>query len=62
MRGGEEMHLAGTAEAVVTQLERFRNETGVDEIITVHPASTVGQRLRSIDLLADAASSAPSSR
>jgi luciferase family oxidoreductase group 1 len=46
---------AGTPDVIVEQLDRFRKETGVDEIITVHPASTVEQRLRSIELLADAA-------
>jgi luciferase family oxidoreductase group 1 len=46
---------AGTPDLVAAQLERFRDETGVQEIVTVHPGSTVDQRLRSIDLLADAA-------
>jgi luciferase family oxidoreductase group 1 len=51
---------AGPPDVVVAALDAFRQETGVDEVITVHPASTVEQRLRSIDLLADAAGLAPS--
>jgi luciferase family oxidoreductase group 1 len=46
---------AGTPEAVAEQLQRFGKETEVDEFVTVHPAATVDQRLRSIELLADAA-------
>lgn len=45
----------GTPEAVVAFLDDFRRLTGADELITVHHADTVERRLRSVELLADAA-------
>ncbi len=45
---------AGTPAMVARYLDNFAAEVGVDELITVHPAPTVDQRLRSIELLADA--------
>lgn len=45
---------AGTPEQVATYLETFAREANVDELITVHPSSSIDERLRSIDLLADA--------
>lgn len=44
----------GTPSAVVTYLDDFQRRTGADELITVHHASTVASRLRSVELLADA--------
>ena len=35
-------------------LENFAEAVGVDELMTVHPSPTINERLRSIDLLADA--------
>jgi luciferase family oxidoreductase group 1 len=46
---------AGTPDVVVDALDRFRKDSGVDEVITVHPGTTADQRLRSIELLADVA-------
>ncbi|MGZ0218440.1 MAG: alkane 1-monooxygenase, partial [Acidimicrobiales bacterium] len=34
--------------------DNFAQEAGVDELITVHASLTIGERLRSVDLLADA--------
>jgi luciferase family oxidoreductase group 1 len=45
----------GTPDVVVAELDAFRTRTGVDEVITVHPAATCEQRLRSVELLADVA-------
>ena len=45
---------AGTAETVHRYLENFAEAVGVDELMTVHPSPTINERLRSIDLLADA--------
>jgi luciferase family oxidoreductase group 1 len=45
----------GTPDRVLAQLDEFRAHTGVDEVITVHPGRSAEQRLRSIELLADAA-------
>ncbi len=45
---------AGTPATVARYLDNFAAEVGVDELITVHPGPTVEQRLRSIELLADA--------
>ena len=39
---------------VAEQLESFVGDTGADELVTVHPASTVAHRLRSVELLAEA--------
>lgn len=39
---------------VAEQLESFAGDTGADELVTVHPASTVTNRLRSVELLAEA--------
>jgi luciferase family oxidoreductase group 1 len=44
---------AGSPELVHRYLENFAQEAAVDELITVHASPTIGQRLRSIDLLAD---------
>ena len=35
-------------------LRNFADEAQVDELMTVHPSPTIDERLRSIDLLADA--------
>lgn len=40
----------GTPDTVVAYLEDFREETGVDELITVHRATSVSERLRSVEL------------
>jgi luciferase family oxidoreductase group 1 len=45
----------GTADTVVSYLRDFQRQTGADELITVHHASTVAGRLRSVELLAEAA-------
>ncbi len=45
---------AGTAQQVVEYLGAFADAVGVDELITVHPAPTVAERLRSVELLAKA--------
>jgi luciferase family oxidoreductase group 1 len=45
---------AGTADDVRVQLADFVELTHADELITVHPARTVEERLRSVSLLADA--------
>ena len=45
----------GPPDVVVAQLDDFRAHTGVDEVITVHPGATAEARLRSVELLADAA-------
>jgi luciferase family oxidoreductase group 1 len=45
----------GTPDAVVTYLEGFQRATGADELITAHHASEVAGRLRSVELLGDAA-------
>ncbi len=45
---------AGTPEMVQRYLTNFAAAAGVDELMTVHPSPTIEQRLRSIDLLADA--------
>ena len=44
----------GTAVEVGTYLRRFAAEVGVDEVITAHASPTIDERLRSVDLLADA--------
>ena len=45
----------GTPDVVLAELDAFRARTGVDEVVTVHPAATVEARLRSIELLAEVA-------
>jgi len=45
---------AGDPGLVRRYLENFATEANVDEVITVHPSRLLDQRLRSIDLLADA--------
>ena len=45
---------AGTPDVVARYLRSFADEVGVDEVMTVHPSPTIAERLRSIDLLADA--------
>ena len=46
---------AGTSDLVHRYLGNFAAEVGLDELITVHPSPTLDERLRSIDLTADAA-------
>ncbi|MGE0066691.1 MAG: LLM class flavin-dependent oxidoreductase [Solirubrobacterales bacterium] len=45
---------AGTAEQAAAYLEGFQQRTGADELITVHYADSVANRLRSVELLAEA--------
>ena len=45
----------GTPDAVAAYLEDFRRRTGADELITVHRALSVRERLRSVVLLAEIA-------
>jgi len=49
---------AGTPDVVHRYLTNFAQEAGADELMTVHPSPTIAERLRSIDLLADAFESA----
>jgi luciferase family oxidoreductase group 1 len=44
----------GTAAEASAYLERFGEETGADELITVHYADSVANRVRSVELLAGA--------
>ncbi|MET1002336.1 MAG: LLM class flavin-dependent oxidoreductase [Acidimicrobiia bacterium] len=44
----------GTPDTVIAYLDEFRQHTGADELVVVHHASTVEQRLRSVELLAKA--------
>jgi luciferase family oxidoreductase group 1 len=44
----------GTPEVVKAYLDEFAELAGVDELITAHSSPTIEQRLRSVDLLADA--------
>jgi luciferase family oxidoreductase group 1 len=44
----------GTADDVTAYLHEFADLTGADELITAHASPTIDQRLRSVDLLADA--------
>jgi len=44
----------GAPSSVAAYLASFIEQVGVDELMTVHPSPTLEQRLRSIDLLADA--------
>lgn len=45
---------AGDPGLVTRYLTNFAREADVDELITVHPSLTIDERLRSVDLLADA--------
>jgi luciferase family oxidoreductase group 1 len=51
----------GTPETVLAYLEDFQRHTGADELMTVHHAATVAGRLRSVELLAEAAQLQPRS-
>jgi luciferase family oxidoreductase group 1 len=44
----------GTPDRVKAYLDEFAERAGVDELITAHSSPTIDQRLRSVDLLADA--------
>ena len=44
----------GTPDTVAATLDRFATEAGVDELMTVHSAATIGGRLRSLELTAQA--------
>lgn len=46
---------AGTPDQVIPYLANFQRITGADELITVHNASSVARRLKSVELLAEAA-------
>jgi luciferase family oxidoreductase group 1 len=50
------MHYAavGTPDRVAAYLDDFADLAGADELITAHASPTIEQRLRSVDLLADA--------
>jgi alkanesulfonate monooxygenase SsuD/methylene tetrahydromethanopterin reductase-like flavin-dependent oxidoreductase (luciferase family) len=43
----------GTPGMVKDYLDTFAEAVGIDELMTVHPAPTVAERLHSIELLAD---------
>ena len=45
---------AGEPDLVARYVRNFAAEANVDEVITVHPSPTIEERLRSVDLLADA--------
>jgi luciferase family oxidoreductase group 1 len=45
----------GTPDTVAAYLDDFQRHTGADELIIVHHADTVAGRLRSVELVADAA-------
>ena len=47
--------VAGTPKVVKDWLDDFVTATGVDEVIVVHPADNAATRLRSVELLAEAA-------
>jgi luciferase family oxidoreductase group 1 len=44
----------GTADQVIAYLDEFQEKTGADELITVHYAGSVAERVRSVELLAGA--------
>jgi luciferase family oxidoreductase group 1 len=44
----------GTADQVAAYLDEFQEKTGADELITVHLAGSVGERVRSVELLGGA--------
>lgn len=50
----------GTADEVRRYLDDFARETQANELMVVHPSPTIGERLRSVDLLADALRPVPS--
>ncbi len=52
----------GTPDTVVAYLDEFRRSCGADELITVHATATVPARLRSVELLAEAAGLEPGDR
>ncbi|MEM7287526.1 MAG: alkane 1-monooxygenase, partial [Actinomycetota bacterium] len=45
---------AGDPQLIGRYLTNFAAEAKVDELITVHPSPTIEERLRSVDLTADA--------
>jgi luciferase family oxidoreductase group 1 len=47
--------VAGTPEQCIAWLDDFQAHTGADELMTVHAAGSVEHRLRSVELLAEAA-------
>jgi alkanesulfonate monooxygenase SsuD/methylene tetrahydromethanopterin reductase-like flavin-dependent oxidoreductase (luciferase family) len=47
----------GTPDHVRAYLDEFARIAGADELITAHASPTIDQRLRSVDLLADATAS-----
>lgn len=49
----------GTADRVISLVQEFQEATGVDEVITSHHAENTASRLRSLELLADAAGLTP---
>jgi len=51
--------VAGTADEVVSWLDDFQAQTGADELMTVHAAGGVADRLRSVELVARAAGLTP---
>jgi alkanesulfonate monooxygenase SsuD/methylene tetrahydromethanopterin reductase-like flavin-dependent oxidoreductase (luciferase family) len=44
----------GTPDVAGSYLAEFREKTGANELIVVHQSNTVANRLRSIELLAEA--------
>ena len=44
----------GTADEVASYVREFAHHANVDEVITAHSSATIDERLRSVDLLADA--------
>ncbi len=52
----------GTADQVAAYLDAFQEKTGADELITVHYAASVAERVRSVELLAEAVDEARSIR
>jgi luciferase family oxidoreductase group 1 len=44
----------GTADEVATYVREFAHHADVDEVITAHSSASIEERLRSVDLLADA--------
>lgn len=49
----------GTGEEAAAYLDEFQRQTGADELITAHYSDSVPNRLRSVELLAKAALTAP---
>jgi luciferase family oxidoreductase group 1 len=47
--------IAGTADKVAAWLDDFQGHCGADEVMTVHAAGSTADRLRSVELLAEAA-------